>query len=433
MDIFHNFFYVPIFNVLMFFYQIFGQNLGIAIVMIAFAAKLITLPLTRKQLKSAGKNREFQTRMAEVKKKYKNNEPELNQELARLQAEFLPGQLGGCLNLIIIIVLLIQVRNVVVNLVNQGVHAYNQVAYSESFKFPEDSIGFKLPSDFSFNTHTLTIEASATNGNKITEKFPFGLAESDQQKTDLTNQLNQATQNLTDEQKAQRDKDQLDQRTSGISIFVEQFSGATPVLIGHDQQISVFLRPPSQQKIVSGSVKVLLDDKELGSDKLAITSGTTLNFNFLGADLSKVASDIGFNNIGGVLPYVIIAVLVGITQFFASKIQTSMMAPAAPKKEKPKNGKKKDEKEDSPDFATMMQQSTKQMSLIFPAITVMMSLGFLGGATIFPTGVSLFWTGQNGFAIIEQLISNREKIIKQVRDKLYERRTDTKDSKGTDK
>ena len=253
MDIFHNFFYVPIFNLLMFLYQLLGQNLGLAIILIALIAKLVTLPLTRKQLKSAGKNREFQSRMNEVKKKYKNNEEVMSKELAKLQAEFLPSQLGGCLNLIIIIVLLIQVRNVVVNLVNQGVHAFNQVAYSESIKLPEDSVGLELPDDFSYGTHELEYEVSATNGGKFVKKIAFGVAENDTQKTELEKQLNEKTQNLSEEEKAAADKELAEERKSGIALFIEELNHPNPVLVGRDRIIKAFLRPPSKEFIDSES------------------------------------------------------------------------------------------------------------------------------------------------------------------------------------
>lgn len=419
MDIFHNLFYVPIFNLLMFLYQLFAQNLGLAIIGVALVAKLVTLPLSRMQIKSAEKNREFQSRTNEIKKKFKNDKEKLSQELARLQAEYLPGQLGGCLNLIIIIVLLIQVRNVVVNLVNQGVHAFNQVAYSESVKLPEDSVAFRLPEGFAYGLHELKYKVTASNGVSIDKTIRFGIAENEEQKNSLIEELQKEENELSDEARAARDEQLLKDRQAGIEVFIEELHAAK-VIVGRDREIKAYLRPPSRETIDESKTEVYLDGKKLESELLSITQGGSLNFDFLGADLSKVATDIGFNNIGAVAPYVLIAVGVGITQLFASRIQTGLTAAPAEPKNKDEKVKDKNKKDEEPDFAQMMQQSSKQMMFIFPLLTVAMSLGFLGGGAIFPTGVSLFWTGQNGFVIIEQLIANRKSVFLKLKSLLFE-------------
>ncbi|HRP37325.1 MAG TPA: hypothetical protein PLS50_05965, partial [Candidatus Dojkabacteria bacterium] len=77
------------------------------------------------------------------------------------------------------------------------------------------------------------------------------------------------------------------------------------------------------------------------------------------------------------------------------------------KDSKSKSSKNKDKKEDDMDFGEILAQSSKQMTYIFPLITIVWSLGFFGA--FFPTGVSLFWTGQNSFVIIQELITNKEK------------------------
>jgi len=142
-------------------------------------------------------------------------------------------------------------------------------------------------------------------------------------------------------------------------------------------------------------------------------------------NLSHVASDISSGSVVEVLPYVILAVSVGITQYFVSKIYGAMNPSAATpdakksskeaeKKSKDKHKKgKKDEGE--PDFSEMMGQSMKNMNYLFPIMTSAMSLGYLGGASLFPSGVSLFWTGQNAFVIIQQVIDNKEKFVLQVK------------------
>ena len=72
MEIIRTIFYEPTFNLLMFFYDIVG-NLGVAILLLAIVSRLITLPLTRRQMKNAEKNKVFQKEVEAIKKKYKNN------------------------------------------------------------------------------------------------------------------------------------------------------------------------------------------------------------------------------------------------------------------------------------------------------------------------------------------------------------------------
>ncbi|KXK26815.1 MAG: Membrane protein insertase YidC [candidate division WS6 bacterium OLB20] len=417
MDIFHNFFYVPIFNILMVLYQLLSENLGLAILAVALVAKLVTYPLTRRQINSAEKNREFQERTKDVRKKYKNDQETLAKEMAKLQAEYLPGQLMGCLNLIIVIVLLIQVRNVVINLVNQGVHAFNQVAYAESLKLPEDSVSVTLPEGFEDGQHSLTYVLQASDGARVEYVIDFVRASDDGTRSTLLNELRDREANLNEEERANLDRLTASWRQANIAVYIPEFT-PDPVVGGDVTQIKAFVRPPSQETIDYSSLQVLLDGEEVPADRVSYTQGTSLNFEFIGADLSLVATDIGFSNPAAVAPYVVIAVGVGVTQFFASRIQMgfSSLNKQPDKEEDSKSKKKKDKKDkkeepEEPDFAEMMQSSTQSMMFIFPVLTTLMSLGFLGGGSIFPAGVSLFWTGQSAFVIIEQLITNRDKVF----------------------
>lgn len=396
-------------------YQLLVENLGIAILLVALIAKLITFPLTRKQMKSAEKSKEFQKKTKEVKDKYKNDQEALAKEMAKLQAEFLPGQLGGCLNLIIVIILLVQVRNVIINLVNQGVHAYNEVAYVEALKLPEDSVTIKLPEEFTEDLQTIDFKVTASDGAVLEQSFTFARTNDTDRTKDLQESINDKTNNLNEEQRAEKDKKLAEQRLANIAIFVKNFQNGQ-VLSADVKELNVFLRPPSMQTIEYDKLVISINGIELENDEYSYTQGIALNLEFIGADLSRVATDYGFSNLAVVMPYIVISVAVGVTQYISSRIQMGFSTFAKPEEEKSdkpdkKNKKKEDGKEEEPDFAELMQSSTKQMMFIFPVITILMSLGFLGGASIFPTGVSLFWTGQSAFAIIEQLITNRDKVF----------------------
>ena len=118
--IFQILFYQPIFNILIIFYDLFKGNLGLAIIAVAVLSRLVTYPITKAQIKAAEKGKEFQKKFADVKKKYGKNKEKLNEEMAKLQAKYLPSQLSGCLPIIILIILLIQIRGGIVNLVDKA-------------------------------------------------------------------------------------------------------------------------------------------------------------------------------------------------------------------------------------------------------------------------------------------------------------------------
>ena len=118
---------------MIFFSNIFG-DIGWAIIIIALLSKLLTLSMTNSQIKNMSKAQKLQKEMAVIKKQYANNKDKQTQELAKLQATALPGQLGGCISVIIFLILFIQIRSVIIDLVNRGYHAYNEVAYTQNLK-----------------------------------------------------------------------------------------------------------------------------------------------------------------------------------------------------------------------------------------------------------------------------------------------------------
>jgi YidC/Oxa1 family membrane protein insertase len=415
MQIFHVLFYEPTFNLLIFLYDVIG-NLGLAIIVLAVVSRLITWPLTRRQVKTAEKNKVFQQEVAKIKKKYKSNQEKQAQELAKVQAKYLPGQLGGCLNLIFALILLIQVRNVIINLVNQGVHAYNEVAYIESTKIPEDSIKYDAQG-LKSGIHTLEYTIVA-NGNKLDKTIEFAIIDGGDS-VKLTEELQGKIDEKTKEQK---DIENGAERDSGISLYIKEFAeikNGKPIIVNDVEVITAFIRPPSNSRINYETSTLKVDGTEVPSEQLSITKGEPMNFSFLGADLSKVATDFGFDDVSTVAPYVIIAVSVGVTQLFSTKVQMGLNPMMAEKKEdeKEKKGKKSSKKgnkgKDDMDFGEILAQSSKQMTYVFPLITTLWSLGFFGA--FFPTGVSLFWTGQNTFVIIQELITNKEKTIAKIK------------------
>ena len=78
----------------------FTGDYGIAIVMITLAIKLLLLPLNIKQRAQLKKQKEVSQKVAEIQKKYANNQTKMNEELQKIYAENGIGSMG-CLSTLI--------------------------------------------------------------------------------------------------------------------------------------------------------------------------------------------------------------------------------------------------------------------------------------------------------------------------------------------
>lgn len=130
MNIFEILFYQPIYNVMVAFYHLLGNNLALSIIAIAVVSRAILIPLTIKQIKLAESNRDFSDKMKAIKKKYKNNKEKQTEEMMALQKEHLPAQLGGCLPMIFQFIIFINIYNVVRSMISNGAEGFNKIAYN---------------------------------------------------------------------------------------------------------------------------------------------------------------------------------------------------------------------------------------------------------------------------------------------------------------
>lgn len=90
----------PIFNGLMALYHLFG-DFGLSIVVLTIVIKLILFPLTLQQLKSMKANQALQPKIAELKKKYANNQQEQMVAMQALYKEYGVNPASGCLPMVI--------------------------------------------------------------------------------------------------------------------------------------------------------------------------------------------------------------------------------------------------------------------------------------------------------------------------------------------
>lgn len=78
-----------------------GYSWGWAIIVFTILIKLVTLPLTLKQLQSTKATQELQPKLAELQAKYGKDKPKLMEEQQKLYKEAGVNPLGGCLPLLI--------------------------------------------------------------------------------------------------------------------------------------------------------------------------------------------------------------------------------------------------------------------------------------------------------------------------------------------
>ncbi len=86
----------PMLNGLLFLYRTFGRSVVWSIVIFTVVVRLLTLPLTLKQLRSAGAMQELQPVLDALKKKYANNKEKLQQETMKLYQEKGINPIRGC-------------------------------------------------------------------------------------------------------------------------------------------------------------------------------------------------------------------------------------------------------------------------------------------------------------------------------------------------
>jgi YidC/Oxa1 family membrane protein insertase len=114
--IWNNIVYHPILNLLLVFYNLFGGNLGWAIIAIAIIFRVILMPLMKNQTEMTKKMSSIKPQLEELQKKYKNNAEKLSQEQLKLYKKVGYNPLGCFISflpqLIILSALIQVIRNV---------------------------------------------------------------------------------------------------------------------------------------------------------------------------------------------------------------------------------------------------------------------------------------------------------------------------------
>ncbi len=101
-QIFNLIFYQPLFNLLIFLYNIIpGHDIGLAIIALTIIIKLILYPLSIKSLRSQKALQDVQPKIEELKKKYSNQKDKLATEMMELYKKEKVSPFSSCLPLLI--------------------------------------------------------------------------------------------------------------------------------------------------------------------------------------------------------------------------------------------------------------------------------------------------------------------------------------------
>lgn len=117
--LFHIAIYQPIYNLLIFVYNI-VPDFGVAIIIITIFIKFLLIPLSRKQIESQKKMQELQPKIKEIQAKYKNDKEKQSRAMVELYKESKSNPFSGCLPMIVQLIFLIAIYRVLFNISNAG-------------------------------------------------------------------------------------------------------------------------------------------------------------------------------------------------------------------------------------------------------------------------------------------------------------------------
>jgi YidC/Oxa1 family membrane protein insertase len=131
MVIFDQFIYAPIYNLLVFVYDLLPfQDFGVAIIIVTLIIKFLLIPLSRKQIESQKKMTELQPKIKELQKKYKDDKEKQSRALMELYKTHKSNPFSGCLPMIVQLVFLIAIYRVLFNISQAGLMVDGNILYS---------------------------------------------------------------------------------------------------------------------------------------------------------------------------------------------------------------------------------------------------------------------------------------------------------------
>jgi len=112
-ELYHIFLYEPIFNLLIWLYNIIpGNNIGVAIIVLTVLIRVVFFPLTKKSIQAQKSLQDLQPKLESLKEKYKNNKEEMARATMQLYKEHKVNPASSCLPMLIQLPFLIAVYRV---------------------------------------------------------------------------------------------------------------------------------------------------------------------------------------------------------------------------------------------------------------------------------------------------------------------------------
>lgn len=119
--LFHSGVYQPIYNLLVFLYDIIpGGDFGIAIIIATILLKTALFPLSQKQIESQKKMQDIQPKIKELQKKHEGDREKQSRAMMEFYKENKINPLSGCLPLILQLIVLIAIYRVLFNISHAG-------------------------------------------------------------------------------------------------------------------------------------------------------------------------------------------------------------------------------------------------------------------------------------------------------------------------
>jgi YidC/Oxa1 family membrane protein insertase len=119
--LFNAFVYQPIYNLLVFIYNILPfKDFGVSIIIVTLLIKFILVPLSKKQIESQKKMAELQPKIKALQEKHKDDKEKQSRALMELYKEHKTNPFSGCLPIIAQLVFLIAIYRVLFNMSAAG-------------------------------------------------------------------------------------------------------------------------------------------------------------------------------------------------------------------------------------------------------------------------------------------------------------------------
>ncbi|MBW6440942.1 YidC/Oxa1 family membrane protein insertase [Patescibacteria group bacterium] len=101
MNIFNEAIYHPLFNLVVFFYNTSGRDIGIAIILLTLLVRFILYPINTKAIKSQKQLQKIQPEMKKIQTKYKDDKEKQAKKLMELYQQKKVNPMSGCFPLLI--------------------------------------------------------------------------------------------------------------------------------------------------------------------------------------------------------------------------------------------------------------------------------------------------------------------------------------------